>query len=45
VGIRIMLRQGLIGIILVTTAVFVASCGQRIAVEYPEDYIEDSYEY
>lgn len=40
-----MLRQWLIGIILINTAVFVASCGQRVAVEYPDGYVEDSLEF
>ena len=40
-----MLRQWLIGIILISTTFVVGACGQRIAVEYPEDYVEDSYEY
>jgi hypothetical protein len=40
-----MLRQWLIGIIFISASFFVASCGQRVAVEYPEGYIEDSYEF
>lgn len=45
VGIVTMVRQWLIGIILFAAAVSVTACGQRVAVEHPENYIEDSNEY
>ncbi len=44
-GVVGMFRQWLIGIILISTAFFVSSCGQRVAVKYPDDYLNDSLEY
>ncbi len=40
-----MVRLFIVGIILIGASFTVASCGQRIAVEYPEDYIQDSTEF